>query len=213
MTTMVRRPVLLIHGIWDRKHVFEDLSAHLGGLGLDVHILELYPNLGIAPLDVLAEQVRDYVDRTFAPTQAIDLLGFSMGGIVTRYYLQRLGGRDRVRHYVSVSAPNQGTLLAYALPWAGVKQMRPDSALLGDLNRTVQEDLGDLRVTVLWTPLDGMILPQHSSRLPLGEEIQIPVAIHAWMLKDRRCLEVIGDRLLKTVGEKSAPQPMSKNTN
>ncbi|WLT39844.1 hypothetical protein NON20_10925 [Synechocystis sp. B12] len=51
----------------------------------------MVPNDGSASLAVLAEQVKQYIDGQFAPQQPVDLIGFSMGGLVTRYYLQRLG--------------------------------------------------------------------------------------------------------------------------
>jgi len=35
-------------------------------------------------------KVANYVAANFAPEQPFDLVGFSMGGIVSRYYVQRL---------------------------------------------------------------------------------------------------------------------------
>ena len=62
-----------------------------------------------------------------------------MGGIVCRYYLQRLGGIARVDRFVAISAPEHGTWWANTCPaellrWPGVAQLRPDSAFLRDLN-------------------------------------------------------------------------------
>ena len=168
-------------------------------MGWSVHRLNLIPNYGICPLEKLAQQVADYVDRVFAPDQKIDLVGFSMGGLVTRYYLQRLGGAERVQRYVSISAPNQGTVVAYALPLQGIVQMRPESEFIQNLNQDMDRSLQSLKVTTLWTPFDLLIIPPESSQMPVGKDVSIPVLLHPWMLKDRRCLDQVTQALREPV--------------
>ena len=192
---MERNPVLLVHGIYDTVAKFKALSAYLHQLGWSVLRLNLKPNDGSALLNELAKQVTDYVDRTFEPGQIIDLLGFSMGGLVTRYYLQRLGGVERVKRYITISAPNNGTLTAYSLPFPGIIQMRINSPFLQDLNQDQDHYLSQLKVTNLWTPYDLMILPAHSSKMGIGREISVPVAVHAWMVSNRRVMEIIASAL------------------
>ncbi len=186
-----RHPVLLVHGIYDTEAKFRTMAAFLRQRGWQIHCLNLIPNDGSASLAVLAQQVADYIDQNFAPNQAIDLIGFSMGGIVTRYYLQRLGGTARVKRYITISAPNQGTLLGFSLPLPGVLEMRWQSEFLQDLNRDYSTQLAPLQVTVLWTPFDLMIIPPTSSRLTLGKEVVLPVPVHAWMVADPRCLDTV----------------------
>ncbi|WP_353674120.1 alpha/beta fold hydrolase [Synechocystis sp. LKSZ1] len=192
-----RNPVLLVHGIYDTMAKFRAMAVYLQQRGWEVHRLNLRPNNGTAPLDQLAHQVADYVQANFSHQQKIDLLGFSMGGLVTRYYLQRLQGHQQVQRYISISAPNQGTWLGFGLPRAGVWQMRPGSRFLQDLNQDSQHSLANLDVTVLWTPYDLMILPPESSRLGLGQEIQIPVPIHSWMVSDSRVLQHVEQALVR----------------
>lgn len=184
-------PVLLVHGFLDRKTVFRKMARHLTDQGWSVHALDLLPNDGRKTLPELAQQVQSYVQQNFQPSQAIDLVGFSMGGIVTRYYLQRLGGNELVERYISISAPNNGTFFAHGLPLAGVRQMRPNSELLTDLNRDVESALGKIKVTWMWTPYDLMILPADSSRLPIGKELKFSVPLHPWMLTDQTVLEAV----------------------
>ena len=192
---MERNPVLLVHGLYDTVAKFKELSAYLDQLGWSVHRINLKPNDGSAPLNDLAKQVAGYVDRTFESGQIIDLLGFSMGGLVTRYYLQRLGGVERVKRYITISAPNNGTLTAYSLPLKGITQMRINSSFLQDLNQDHDQYLSKLQVTNLWTPYDLMILPAHSSKMGIGREISVPVAVHAWMPSDRRVMEIVASAL------------------
>lgn len=86
-----RNPLLLIHGIDDTGAVFYRMGKYLKQQGWSVYALDLVPNNGAVGLDKLAQQVADYVAKEFPPEQPLDLVAFSMGGIVSRYYIQRLG--------------------------------------------------------------------------------------------------------------------------
>jgi len=185
-----RNPVLLIHGLRDTIAVYRQMTAHLSGLGWSVYSFDMVPNNGDFPLEKLAQQVADFVAKTFDPEQAIDIIGFSMGGIVSRYYIQRLGGIDRVQRFISICAPNNGTLTAY-LSWRpGCIQMRTDSEFIRDLNRDATL-LGRLNFTVIWTPYDLMIVPARSSQMPVGKEVIVPVYLHPWMLADPVALQAV----------------------
>ncbi len=193
-----RNPILLVHGIMDTSYKMRQISSHLQALGWRVFDIDLKPNNGDARLEILAGQVADLVDRTFEPDRQIDLLGFSMGGLVSRYYLQRLGGIQRVQRFISISAPHQGTIAAYFSLRPGCVQMRPDSEFIADLNSDVHR-LNCLNFTSIWTPLDLIILPPRSSQLGIGTEMTIPVLTHPLMVTDRRTLEAIADALSQPV--------------
>jgi triacylglycerol lipase len=179
-----RNPVILIHGIDSSASEMTRLSTHLTGRGWTTHSISLTPNNGDCTLQDLAAQVKHIIDRQY-PEQAVDLVCFSMGGIVGRYYLQRLGGLERVQRFVTISSPHVGTFTAYFRDNHGGRQLRPDSDLLADLNRDI-DSLASLKITTIWTPLDLMIVPAWSSRLSFGHEVVIPVFLHPWMLRSRR---------------------------
>lgn len=194
MADSAQNPVVLVHGIWDTQAVFRSMRRYLEDRGWSVHSLDLKPNNGNVGLDRLAQQVADYVAHHFAPTQAIDLVGFSMGGIVSRYYLQRLGGINQVQRFVAISAPHYGSQWARLQFNPGCEHLRPNSPFLQDLNQTLDQ-LASLAVTSIWTPYDLMIIPAQSSHLPLGHEVTLPVLTHAWMLTDPRSLAAIATAL------------------
>ena len=155
-------PVLLIHGFGDTALRMEPLAHYLRAHGREVYTMSLKPNFGQVGIETLAEQVAQFAQQTFAPEQKFDLVGYSMGGLVSRYYLQRLGGLDHVHRFVSVSSPHAGTNLAYLMPNAGGREMRPGSAFLRDLNSD-SDVLRRVEFTSLYTPLDVVILPAKSS--------------------------------------------------
>lgn len=193
-----RNPVLLIHGITDTTLVFRQMTAYLSAQGFSVHSFDLTPNNGAMPLDQLAVQVADYIAKSFDPEQPLDLIGFSMGGIVSRYYIQRLGGLERVQRFISIAAPNNGTFTAYLCQRPGCMQMRPDSPLLRDLNQD-SAMLNRLNFTVIWTPYDLMIVPPNSSQMPEAKEVVVSTRFHGWIPADKRCLQAVEKALSEPV--------------
>lgn len=187
--------ILMVHGITDTGNVFDTMKSYFQNKGFTIYTLDLIPNFGSTDLRDLAQQVKQFIDTQFPPDEKIILLGFSMGGLVTRYYLQRLNGLTKVDRYISISAPNNGTNLAYILPLKGIVQMCPHSEFLEDLNHDVKETLGLIDCLIIWTPFDTMIIPAKSSLLGIGKEVNIPVLTHKWMLSDTRVFEVINSFL------------------
>lgn len=185
------KSILMIHGITDTGKVFKTMTSYLQKKGYQTYTIDLIPNIGTGDIRNLAQQVKQYIDSQFSPEEKIILIGFSMGGLVTRYYLQRLNGIEKVDQYINISAPNNGTILAYTLPLKGILQMRPNSEFLRDLNIDVKERLGKIKCLIIWTPFDAMILPANSSLLGIGKEVSFPVLIHKLMLEDKNVLEEI----------------------
>jgi triacylglycerol lipase len=168
--------------------------------GIPVHSLNLIPNNGDAGIDELARQLSAFVGTAVPAGQFIDLVGFSMGGLVARYYLQRLGGLERVQRFIAISSPHNGTWTAFLRRNPGARQMRPGSDFLKDLNRDAAI-LNRIQSTTIRTPFDLMIIPSSSSELAAARSIRVNVAAHPLMVRDRRVLEWV-HRLL--VGEPEA---------
>lgn len=194
-------PVLLVHGIWDDGAKLARLSRGIEGRGRRVEALDLVPNDGTARIRALAEEVAGRVERMREryDTEKIDLVGFSMGALVARTFIQRVGGRARVRRFVSVSGPQHGTfdarLLSFAKRYEGIADMRPDSELLRDL-ASDEDPWGDVEVHVLYTPFDLMIVPPRSSELRGARSTtRIPVPLHRLMILHPRAIEAIVERL------------------
>lgn len=193
-----RNPVLLVHGIIRTSAVFRKMSAYLSQKGWSVYTLNLTPNNATLSLEQLAIQVADYVEKTFVAEQPIDLVGLSMGGLVTRYYVQRLGGISQVQRFITISAPNQGTQMAYLSARLGCIQMRPSSDFLEDLNQDCKM-LEGLNFTSIWTPWDFIIVPACSSQMPVGKEVKISVFAHAFMARDNRSIQAVVSALSEPV--------------
>ncbi len=205
-----RVPVLLVHGIDDDARTLAPLANGLGRAGFqDVQIVELKPNNGDAPISVLAGQVAEAAASLRARTghARVDVVAFSMGALVSRYYLQRLEGRNHVRRFVSISGPHAGTLTGWLRANPGARDMRPNSELLRGLAAD-EAPFGDVQVFTLWTPLDLMIIPARSSRLAGARERTIPVILHPLMLRDGRVLRSVEEALTVERPEDFRPLPV-----
>jgi triacylglycerol lipase len=193
-----RNPVLLVHGLNDTSAIFRTMVNYLTQRGWSVYYLDLNPSNGDGRLEDLGQQVADYINATFAPEQLLDLVGLSMGGIVSRYYLQRLGGIKRVQRFITLGSPHNGTWLAYGSQRPGCVQMRPESELLQDLNSDAAM-LEHLNFTSIWTPFDLMIVPAKSSEMPMAKNVQVPILSHGWLTSDPKGLEAVAEALAAPV--------------
>lgn len=130
-----RPPVVLLHGFIDNRSVFVLLRRSLARHGW--HHLE---SLNYSPLTcdirTAAELLGRHIEEICARTgqREVDIVGHSLGGLIARYYVQRLGGDRRVRTLVTLGTPHGGTAVA---PLAGahpiVRQMRSGSAPIEEL--------------------------------------------------------------------------------
>ncbi len=187
-------PVLLIHGLKDDARKMEPMAAYLRQRGRVVDTISLSPSWGQKGLEVLAEDLAESIKQRYSTGQKIDLVAFSMGGLVARYYLQRLGGLERVDRLVTISTPHHGTFLAYFLGNSGGRQMRFQSEFLRDLAHDAVR-LKTISFTSLWTPWDAIIVPARSSVMAEADNQKMIVVAHPLMVRQRRCLEAV-DRAL-----------------
>lgn len=173
--------VVLVHGIFDTGSKFKVLQPYLEARGHACLAPSLTPNDGRDGLPALARQLKGKIDAAFGPDAPFALVGFSMGGLISRWYLQELGGHARVDRFVAISSPMQGTVWAYGYPGEGAKQMRPGSELLTRLGETVDR-LDRLELFAYWTPYDAVIVPQSSADWELADSRRIPALCHPCML-------------------------------
>lgn len=192
-------PLVLVHGLWDTPRLFEPLQRALAGRRIPLLVPHLRHGLGWTPLLELAERLDQEIRAAFGAHQPLDLLGFSMGGVIGRSWIQLLGGAARTRRFISVASPQQGTLAA--LPWprrwlAGVADMKPGSPLL----RRLDADLAPLRRVAccsFYCPFDLTVVPGWKAVLPVGSRHSLPGLRHERLLAEPASLAPIVRELLR----------------
>lgn len=130
----VSTPVVLVHGYLGTAEPWGPLARRLHSAGF-VNVFTLgYDSLSTSVPQLaagLAEQVVTITTRVQPP--AVHLIGHSLGGLVARYAVQRLG-LDRIsRTVVTVATPHRGSPLAWLGLGPAAAQLRPGSVLLREL--------------------------------------------------------------------------------
>ena len=186
--------VVLVHGFMDTGSVFKSLQGHLEQKGHTCLAPNLSPRDARHGIEPLAEILRQKIDNQIPPRQSFSIIGFSMGGLIARHYLQHLNGAQRCQRLITISSPHQGTLTAWLHPSKGAQQMRPGSAFLKHLTAT-ESRLGAIPVVSYRTPLDLMILPSRSSEWQRAINLSFPVLLHPMMPSAKSVINDISKRL------------------
>ncbi len=165
-------PVLLVPGYGGSVRSLQPLADRLSAAGRDVTIVDL-PGDGTGDLRTAAASLASDVDAALARTGAgsVDLVGYSAGGEVVRWYVAELDGAALTRRVVTLGSPHHGTdlaalaegLVGNACPTA-CRQLAPDSDLLRRLNRDDETPAGPLW-TAIWSQDDQTVVPPDSGRL------------------------------------------------
>ncbi|MFJ9813902.1 esterase/lipase family protein [Streptomyces sp. NPDC101151] len=152
-------PVVLLHGFIDNRSVFVLLRRSLARNGR-----QRIESLNYSPLtcdiraaaELLGRHVEEICERT--GSCRVDIVGHSLGGLIARYYVQRLGGDLRVGTLVTLGTPHSGTR---AVPLASahpiVRQMRPGSEVIEELTRPAPGCR--TRFVSFWSDLDSVMDP------------------------------------------------------
>ncbi|WP_405012952.1 esterase/lipase family protein [Kitasatospora sp. NBC_01539] len=158
-------PVLLLHGTADDRAVLTPLRRTLHRHGwTHLHVLNHAP-LGRdvrAAAVLLARHVEWAVQAHDG--RPVALVGHGLGGLIVRYYVQRLGGHALVTAVVTPATPHGGTTatpLPGPLPVAG--RLRPGGGLPAELALPAPEC--GTRFTAVHAEPDGTVPPRANARL------------------------------------------------
>lgn len=131
-------PVVLVPGTFANLGAsFVAISPTLKNAGYCVFALDYGMNAlslgrvgGLDHVATSAGQLRDFVNEVLASTGAdeVDIVGHSQGGMMPHYYLERLGGANKVRTLVGIAPSNHGTTLS------GLVTLGMNMNLLGFVN-------------------------------------------------------------------------------
>jgi len=158
-----RIPVLLVHGLVDNRSVFTVMRRSLRRRGFAQVCSWNYSPM-LADVATGAAALGEHIERVCEQTghEQVHVVGHSLGGLISRYHVQRQGGDRRIASLVTLGTPHQGSLWAHMLPTPLVRQLRPGSPLL----RELAEPAPGCRtpITAIYSTLDEMVVPTGSGR-------------------------------------------------
>jgi pimeloyl-ACP methyl ester carboxylesterase len=170
-------PILLVHGMVDNRSIFTVLRRGLvrRGFGrIDTINYSIFTDDIRAAAARLGAEVERIVEET--GYERIHVIGHSMGGLIARYYVTRLGGDAHVHTLVTLGTPHQGSYLAYVWDNGLTRQLRPGSALYDELAQPVKDC--QTRFIVYWSDLDQVVLPPRNAALHHDDLNVHNIALH-----------------------------------
>jgi triacylglycerol lipase len=197
--TPSRPPLVLVHGLFDTPRVFDRLDRQLAGRRQPLLKPALPLPLDAAAIEISARRLAAAIEAAFGTVEPLDILGFSMGGVIARTWIQRLGGHVRTRRFISLGSPQQGTLTAQ--PWprrllAGIADLKVGSPLLRELNADLTP-LQAIDCRSYATVFDLMVVPGWRAVLPIGPRTMLPVWTHQQLLRHPAALDPLVADLLR----------------
>lgn len=200
-----RARVVFVHGIFQNGNLSFGLLRHrLEEQGIACYAPSLKPADAHEGMVKLAEQLKAGIDRQYGPRERISIVGFSMGGLVARYYLQELGGASRCDALYTVATPHFGTETAWFYGGQGSRELLPGSDFLKTLDRS-EDRLGKIPIVSYRSPYDLVILPHDSCVWKRAENIEVPVLAHPLMTRAAPVVDDI-ERRITTSLKPAAPR-------
>lgn len=188
--------VVMVHGFLNTGRLLRPLCTALEARGHQCHAPTLHPRDARLGIPDLSAKLASLIDGMFAPGAPLALVGFSMGALVVRFYLQALGGARTAKAFFSIAGPYRGSYNAYLYPGLGTRQMRPGSSFLRSLDAGASA-LDALPVFTYRTPLDLMVTPSTGSRIGRAHDTALWCPLHSLLPRNRELARHIADELAK----------------
>ena len=158
-------PILLVHGIIDNHAIFTVMDRALRRRGFQTLATYDY-GLFTQNIPRAALRLGEAIEQLSAATgyERIHVIGHSLGGLIARYFVQRLGGDSRVHTLVTLGTPHQGTQLAWAaslLPL--VRQLTPGSPVIRELAEPAPGCR--TRFIAFFSDIDHLVVPGRNARI------------------------------------------------
>ena len=211
-----KNPVVLVHGYMGS--IVGDVSAYINWVfyyeklrteGFDVSRIAISDG-AMQDVKESARELADFVNdvRTRTGADKVDIICHSEGGLIARYYVQKLGGAALTDDLVMISTPHRGTSTAHIGPGEAARQMEIASEFLQYLNRGTNKP-GDVDYTAVFSNDDGTVVPAENAFFEGALNINTNLYTHATILFNDEIYEVVKNALLLDVGHKLQQLPVN----
>ncbi len=198
MILSTRNPIILIHGLWNTADIFSSITSKLDERGIEYFAPTLKHKYGMKSIVELTYLFNELILEKYGIEKELDILGFSMGGIIGRYWIKKMNGYKRTRRFITVGSPHKGTLASQLVPkypFSGISEMKINSLLLRDLSK-YDYLLSEITCISFFTYWDLMVFPGWRASLNSGEKISLKIYKHKNLIRNTDAVEKIIERLL-----------------
>ncbi len=192
-----KRPIFLVHGLWNNPKLFEKLIKKIKEDEFQLYRPHLPHKFGNTSLRDLARDLDSKIDELVGSKIDIDIVGFSMGGLISRIWLQNHNGFLRTKRFFSIGTPHFGTYTAQMIPSSfmpGIAEMKRGSSLLSQLNNDLTS-LEKVECISFFTKWDLMSFPGWQAKLSIGDSYQIPVLTHKELITNTNSLDILAKKI------------------
>jgi triacylglycerol lipase len=144
-----RKPTLMIYGFGATRRTLSIIENRLSQDGYTIFTLNLggffgtFNTLSIEEAAKLIDEKIEKIYKKYKIRGRLNIVGHSKGGLIGQYYIKFFGGKKRVKTFITLGTPHNGTpwctLAKFTpLPWVcpSLKQMAPDSEFIQKLKDT-----------------------------------------------------------------------------
>lgn len=188
------RPIILLHGLGMNRTNWLWLGRRLAARGLG----PLYGTTYFSPqtIERSAQKLQAFVAGVLAregPEDGrVDIVAHSMGGVVARYFIEKLGGAAQIGRLITIGSPHRGTLLGRMGLVPGARQLHHNSPFYEHIASYSTE----VAYASVWSRADALVAPPESASIePAGRDFVFTDLGHLSMLVSPRVLDVVAERL------------------
>ena len=188
----------MIHGLWNTASIFSSITAKLDDIGIEYFAPTLKHSFGMTSIIDLTNTLNKLVLEKYGFQKELDILGFSMGGIIGRYWIQKFNGYKRTRKFISIGSPHKGTLIAQLVPiypFRGISEMKIRSNFLRELAKN-DFLLDDIECVNFFTYWDFMVFPAWWTNLNLGKKISVKIYKHRNLVRNKFVVDKIIEKII-----------------
>jgi len=193
-----RIPVLLVHGLVDNRSVFSVMNRGLRRRGF-THVCSWNYSPLLTDIARGADDLGRHIEGICEQTghDRVHVVGHSLGGLISRYYVQKRGGDRRVESLVTLGTPHHGSVWAHVVPTPLIRQLRPASPVIRELD----EPAPGCRtpITAIYSDLDQMVVPTSSGRCDHADlqarNVLVRGVGHMSLPRDRRVVDEVATTL------------------
>lgn len=183
------RTVVFVHGLGANRANFFPLQTYLKAKGYTRQLAFNYRSTG--SIEGMAIRLRNEI-KAQVKGGRIDIIAHSMGGLVSRYYVQQLGGSRRVDRLITLGTPHRGTYASMFVPSALVTQMKPEGPFIRHLEGLTPPAV---RVLSLAAADDLLITPRSSALCSFGDSIMLEDLGHLGLLLSPKVFGIVARAL------------------
>ena len=194
-----RNPIILIHGLWNTSDIFSSITSKLDQIGIEYFAPTLKHEYGMTSIVELTNLLNDLILEKYGLEKELDILGFSMGGIIGRYWIKKFNGYKRTRKFITVGSPHNGTLASQLVPkypFTGISEMKINSFFLRELSK-YDYLLKGINCISFFTYWDLMVFPGWRANLNSGEKISLKIYKHKNLVQNPEAVKRIIETLLR----------------